>query len=829
MGSQKKAVHDKHATRVFHWAFCLVGISVVVYSAIRIPYTELGIEFMLIAGLALVVGSRVAIDFSKSKSNLSVGDIFVYLIVLLHGVESACIVAAIDAYVTSTRFTKSTVLRTFNAGILAFSIFASYKIAYLFFGSLTELAAKGFSMALFGAMLTMIIAHYCINTSIVAASTSLRTEQPFFETWRNNYIWVFMPFLATGSVALITANAIQTSGYFSLLMILPIIGIIYFSYVAQQQKLTVVHEQTQQIERHLAEMKASEERFRSAFSNAPIGIGIISKQGSWGDANETLFNIFGFTGEDTVSKSIYELLHPEDVAEFHRTIAEVIRGSRKSFQGELRFFDKNRKEIWTQTSISRLNDDDNSKLICQIQDITARHEAEKKLRYDAFYDSLTELANRGAFMESLNKAIARSSEDEDSKFVVIFVDLDKFKLVNDTSGHTAGDQLLVSVARRLKKCVPEHGTVARFGSDEFLILLDQDIEQANVARLVEEIQRQVSLVYKIDGQEISITASTGVVIFNDSHNSAEDVLRDADMALHIAKSKGRSHSVFFDDEMRTSANNQMRLEKDLELALEREQLFLTYQPIMSLSDDSIAGFEALIRWSHPELGLIPPSEFIPIAEENGTIISIGKFVLDEACRQLSLWRDQFDREISMSINVSAKQLLKRQLLIEVLEALDKHKVEPNQIRLELTESVVVENSEFVISILKQFRAMGVGLSMDDFGTGFSSLSYLHKLPLNYLKIDRSFVSNMTSESESLEIVKTIVLLTQNLNLEVVAEGIETAEQLEALRGLGCQNGQGYFFSKPLEVEDATNFIKELAESPIIPLTNLDNEKSEILI
>ncbi len=831
MGNQQKTEHDKHAMRTFHGVFSLIGIVVVVYSAFNVPYSELGIEFILIAGLTLTIGPRIAIDFTDFKSNVSVADIFIYLVAILYDVESAAIVAAADAYITSSRFTKNAETRAFNAGIMAVSIFASYKIASVFFGSLTDLAHQGFSPLLFGAMLTMIVAHYFINSSCVAISTALRTNRPIFETWKTHYVWLFIPFLATGSVALVTANAIETSGILSLFIILPFVGIIYFSYRAQQEKLQAVYAQSEQIEQHLVEMKESEERFRSAFSNAPIGIGIISKQGNWVAANESLFNSFAFSGEDTVSKSIYELLHPDDVAQFHRKIAEVIRGTRQSFQGELRYFDKNGKEIWTQTSISRLNDAENSKLICQIQDITARHEAEERLRYDACYDSLTGLSNRGLFMERLEQSIALHTEDKDYRFVVIFVDLDKFKLVNDSSGHTVGDKLLVAVAQRLKKCLPKDSTLARFGSDEFLILFDNDVEQGNITRLVEEIQRQLSMVYKISSQEISITASIGVVFVEPFHETPEDVLRDADTALHIAKSRGRSHCVFFDDEMRVRATNQMKLEKDLQTAVERNELFLLYQPIISLPDDSIAGFEALIRWNHPQLGLVPPSEFIPIAEENGTIINIGQHVLDEACGQLSKWRDDFeiDLPITMSINVSAKQLLQRQLLVEILEALGRHRIEPHQIRLELTESVVVENTEFVISTLKQFRAMGVGLSMDDFGTGFSSLSYLHKLPLSNLKIDRSFVSQMTSEAESKEIVKTIVLLAKNLDLELVAEGIETEEQLELLRELGCQYGQGYYFARPLDVADASEFIKASLSLPQVPFEQPNLEQGELLV
>ena len=642
---------------------------------------------------------------------------------------------------------------------------------------------------------------------------------------------MFAPFTASGSLALVSASMIQQLGFPSFLLVLPIVGILYFTYQSHQEKLEAVTSQAEQTEKHLVEMKESEERFRSAFSNAPIGIGLISTDGNWLQANESLCKIFGFSEEEILSKSLHEVVHPKDILQFLTNIGLVVQGVKKLFQAELRYYNHKGEEIWTQTSISRLNDAENSRLICQIQDITAKHQAEEKLRYDASYDSLTELSNRTVFMKQLNKSVVRATDENDYEFAVIFVDLDKFKLVNDSIGHTVGDKLLVAVAKRLKKCLPADCTLARFGSDEFLILLDEDIEEEKLILLVEEIQKQVNLVYGISGQEISITSSIGVVYYDDIHNTAEDVLRDADTALHIAKTQGRSRYVFFDEQMRKKAISQMRLEKDLHRAVERNELYLVYQPIIALADKKIVGFEALIRWNHPQIGFVSPLDFISIAEENGTIVKIGNFVLDEACRQLRIWQNAFvdDLPLTVSVNVSAKQLLKKQLLTEVLEIFEKYQIAPNQIKLEITESVVVENSEAVISILKQFRAMGIKLSMDDFGTGYSSLSYLHKLPINTLKIDRSFVSQMTDETESAEIVKTIVLLAKNLQLDIVAEGIETAEQHEILRDLGCEFGQGYHFSKPLNVEDATDFINDSFTSFHKPFTDTIQEQPSLYL
>lgn len=807
----------------------LIGAGVCIFSLLHLPFNELGWEFFIIAAISLAVGSRVSVRIKYSKTSISISDVFTFLVFLLYGPAPAIILSAIDAYVSSSRYTIKRGLSFFNCGVIAISFFVSFHLSELIFGSIGTLSKEEITVPLMLNLLTAVLCHYFVNTFLIVIGSILRSQNSFINIWKQQYIWMFLPFMASGSLALVSAAMIHQLGFPSFLLILPIVGVLYFTYQSHHEKLEAVTSQAEQTEKHLIEMKESEERFRSAFSNAPIGIGLISKEGNWLQANEVLCKIFGFSESEFVSKSLNQFVHPKDVVDFMTNIGFVIQGKKKSFQAELRYYNCKNEEIWTQTSISRLNDSENSRLICQIQDITARHQAEEKLRYDASYDSLTELYNRSVFMECLNKAIVRAKNSEDYKFAVIFVDLDKFKFINDSIGHTFGDKLLVAVARRLKQCLPANCTLSRFGSDEFLILLDSNIEEERLTLLVEEIQMQVSFVYGILGQEISITSSIGVVYYDETHKTTEDVLRDADTALHIAKTQGRARYVFFNEKLRAEAVSQMQLEKDLHRAVERNELYLVYQPIVSLSDKKITGFEALIRWNHPQIGFVSPLDFISIAEENGTIIKIGKFVLEEACRQLRAWQDDFVEELplTMSINVSARQLLKKQLVAEVLEIFEKYKISPSQIKLEITESVIVENTQAVISILKQFRAMGVKLSMDDFGTGYSSLSYLHKLPINTLKIDRSFVSQMSDETESAEIVKTIVLLAKNLRLDIVAEGIETAEQHLTLSNLECEFGQGYYFSKPLAVEDATEFLKKAFTHFDAPIINTSTGQTSL--
>lgn len=787
-----------------------IGLAIIVFSFVKLPFNQFNWEFLIIAGITLGFGSRISVQIKYTKTCISVADVFTFIIFLLYGPAPAVILSAVDAYISSKPFTMNKTIRYFNAGVLAVSFFISFRVSEFFFGSVTDLSKETINTEILMLLAASVICHYIINTVLIALGLSLRLKKPFSDIWKENYFWMFIPFTASGSLALISTVMIRNVGFPSFLLVLPIVGIIYYTYRSHLEKLEAVTAQSEQTEKHLIEMRSSEERFRSAFSNAPIGIGLMSTEGNWLQANESLCKIFGFTEKEILSQSLNEVVHPEDFVRFVTNVGFVIQGKKKTFQSELRYYNFKGEEIWTQTSISRLNDSEDSRLICQIQDISARRQAEEKLRYDACYDSLTGLFNRTVFMERLNESIVRAKNEKNYNFAAIFVDLDKFKFINDSIGHTFGDKLLVSVAKRLKKCLPNDCILARFGSDEFLILLDNNIEEEKLTSLVEEIQQQVNLVYGISGQEVSITSSIGVVYSDETHNTTEDVLRDADTALHIAKKQGRSRYVFFDETMRIKALSQMRLEKDLHRAIERNELYLVYQPIIALSDKTIVGFEALVRWNHPQLGFVSPLDFISIAEENGTIVNIGKFVLDEACRQLREWQNLFDEELplTVSVNVSAKQLLKTQLVTEVLEIFEKHKIAPRQIKLEITESVIVENSENVITILKQFRAMGIKLSMDDFGTGYSSLSYLHKLPINTLKIDRSFVSQMNEEAESAEIVKTITLLAKNLKLDIVAEGIETAEQHQSLRELGCEFGQGYHFSKPLQIEDATEYINK---------------------
>jgi diguanylate cyclase (GGDEF)-like protein len=449
--------------------------------------------------------------------------------------------------------------------------------------------------------------------------------------------------------------------------------------------------------------------------------------------------------------------------------------------------------------------------ITELKRTTNELETSKEhFRHAAFHDALTDLPNRALFTEHVRLAIQQAASRPASQFAVLFLDLDRFKNINDSLGHTYGDRLLVAIAERLKKIVRQNDIVARFGGDEFAILLNNFQDPNEVTRVAEKLQQEISVPLTIEKHEAFVSASIGIALSTTCYEHPEDILRDADTAMYRAKDTGKARSEVFDDGMYTRAVSRLKLENDMRRAIEREEFCVYYQPIVDLKSSVISGFEALVRWQHPERGLLSPAEFIPIAEETALIIPLGQWVLEEACRQMREWQRQSmaSRMLTMSINLSGKQLSQPDLCAQIQHALEVTDLDPCSLKLEITESVVMENADLAISMLNKLRDLGIQLSIDDFGTGYSSLSYLHRFPVNYLKIDRSFISGMNLGDENLEIVRSITMLARNLGMEVIAEGIETKEQLAQLRALSCRFGQGYLFSKPVEAAAAALLIQE---------------------
>jgi diguanylate cyclase (GGDEF)-like protein/PAS domain S-box-containing protein len=445
--------------------------------------------------------------------------------------------------------------------------------------------------------------------------------------------------------------------------------------------------------------------------------------------------------------------------------------------------------------------------VCCFRDITERNQAEEKLRFYALHDPLTDLPNRAQFMDHLRQAVDRARGNRFARFAVLFLDLDRFKGINDSLGHAIGDKLLIAIAQRLKACVRPGDVVARLGGDEFTILLNRSGGTDEVVHVAERLQAKISEPFRIDNYEVFTTASIGIMVSGDVDRTPEEYLRDADAAMYRAKEAGKARYEIFDREMHVRNINLLQVETDLRHAVERNEFEVMYQPIVDLISGNVTEFEALIRWRHPKHGLMGPQEFVGVAEETGLIIPIGKWILEEACRQIVEWQRRFGLPLSVSVNLSAKQLMHPTLTSQVRDVLFSTGLNASQLNLEVTENTVMEHSDRSLKILSELDALGVDLSTDDFGTGYSSLSYLQKFPFERLKIDRSFISKMDDDDKSGAIVKTILMLGENLNIQVVAEGIETISQLEELRKLGCGVGQGYLFSRPIDRESAEQFLE----------------------
>lgn len=497
-------------------------------------------------------------------------------------------------------------------------------------------------------------------------------------------------------------------------------------------------------------------------------------------------------------------IHPDDIHQVRLALAAHYQGRRQHFESEYRIQHKQNKYLWVLTRGLVVRDSSRqvTRMAGSQTDITQRKNAEEQLQFNAFHDNLTGLPNRALFMDRLKQAIERKKRRIDYKFAVLFLDLDHFKVINDSLGHTMGDQLLVECARMQEKNLRAVDTVSRLGGDEFVILLDDIREVSYAQEVAERLQQGFKSPIKLDGHDVVISASIGIVPSTLDHDNPEDILRDADTAMYQAKMLGRACHALFETTMRQRMLTRLQLEADLRVALANQEMQVHYQPIIALNDYKILGFEALVRWNHPQRGSIPPKEFIPIAEETGIIHSLGLWILRQACMQMSLWQQQYPIQPPMSIhvNISRRQFSQPDLVENIQHVLRETGLDPQNLKLEITESLFVEYDEIFNEMLARITKLGVKLQIDDFGTGYSSFNYLQRLPVSSIKIDSIFVANMKSGNNHTEIVRSIITMAHSLGMETIAEGVETAEQLEVLKSVNCNSGQGFYISKPVTGE-----------------------------
>jgi len=560
-------------------------------------------------------------------------------------------------------------------------------------------------------------------------------------------------------------------------------------------------------------LRESEERYALAASGANDGLW------DWDLRNNKVFysyrwkSMLGY-GEKEIDdhpNAWFSRIHPDDREGLKSKIAAHISGRNPHFEGEYRIMHKDGIYRWVLSrglAVRKL-DGQAYRMAGSQTDISLRKKVEEQLVHDAFHDALTGLPNRALFMDRLQHVITTSHRRIDSRYAVLFLDMDRFKIINDSLGHTIGDYLLAAIGRLLSDCLRPGDTIARLGGDEFAVLLENITELKDAIDVTERIHKKLTAPLMVQGHEVYTSVSIGVALGSERYDRPEQVLRDADIAMYQAKARGNACYEIFEMKMHANILDRQQLEAELRGVLDHKELLLHYQPIIDLKTHHLIGFEVLVRWNHPKRGLLYPLEFIPLAEENGQIHVIGEWILREACREMKVLQERYVAQppLKMSVNISSKQFLQQDLADKVVGILKETGLDPHTLIFEITESMIMENVDAGVATMNRLRDIGVNIHIDDFGTGYSSLSYLHQFPINALKIDRTFINKLSADGENREIILSIISLASSLKFDVIAEGVEMMHQLSTIEELHCQYGQGFLFAQPMGLHEIDAWVK----------------------
>ncbi len=796
----------------------------------RAPVETLDLQFLILACFTVGIGSRFTIQIPQIKSHIAVSDTFIFFALLMYGGEMAVVLSAVEAFFSSRRFCSKLVTILFNAAAMAITT-AVASVALWLTGLYTMEAryASGPVLKNFVVALSIVaVTQFIVNTFLCSKHDSLKDATPFLETWKNKYAWSFISYVFGAVSAAILKTLTVSLGFVVIAATFPVVFFIFLAYkmYLKNVEISVQHaKQAKQYAKTLEErseaLRESEQRFRSAFNHAPIGIALVAPNGQWLKVNHALCNILGYEADEFLASDYQSMIFPEDLAVTQLRVHSILTGEISNWQMEKRYLHKTGRVVWTSWSVSAAGDAGSEKanLIFQLQDISTRKVVEEKLQHEATHDALTGLANRAYFMTRLTESIQKSQRDSMHHVSVLFIDLDRFKYVNDSLGHVVGDGLLIAISRRLRDCMRPSDTVARLGGDEFTILVEGNYDLAEVTRIAERIQEKFGEPFDIGGNVIYSSASIGILHASAKHVSSEDMMRDADTAMYQAKRAGKARHEIFEEKMHAVARETLKLETDLRRAIENHDFSVLYQPIVSLTSGAIVAVEALARWQHPELGKISPTKFVPLAEEIGWIDRLGDQILRRACSQMRdiFKNNPFAGDAKLSVNLSCREFANENLVTRIHNVLMDVGFPPEKLKLEITESVFFEHHDRAIEMLRKLREIGIETDIDDFGTGYSNFGYLVRLPVSTLKIDRSFVGLMDESSANREVIKTVISLARTLGLKVVAEGIETEQQRDKLHALGCDLGQGFFFARPMAAEQFEAFVARIPEHTFQPL------------
>jgi diguanylate cyclase (GGDEF)-like protein/PAS domain S-box-containing protein len=809
---------------LYWWTMVGMGLATVLLSlALMRPQAPVAwLDTAAGAAVAMLAGF-FPVRVPRSKNSFAAGEIFIFLLLLIHGPEAAALAAAGEAAVGSWRSSKRWSSRIISPAMAAIAMFAA--------GSVLDQVLRrsgGQPGLLIVATMAFAIAYFVLNTLFVTAVPRLkRNERLQWSDFIGVFGWIGFAYAGSAAVSALLYLTYRQSGPGVLMAMVPLLAMMLATlhyFFRQQEAAEAVRQagaeslerERELAARHVRELEASERRFHSAFTHASIGMALLSFEGRILQANPALRTLLGQPGDSLLKQRFQDTVLEDDRARLDEQLGLVTSHDFEGFALELRCHHPSGEPVWVAAHCSFFSEPGASapSLILQVQDITARRKAEQGLHHIAFHDALTGLPNRRRFHEHLSQAVAAAQLPQGEAYAVMFLDFDRFKLINDSLGHNAGDEFLVQVSRRIQASLRPNDIVARLGGDEFAVLVRQLEHERSAVALADRLMEAMRKPFHVAGTELMTSASIGITFSALGYTSPEDVLRDADTAMYKAKGAGKARYALFDASLHTEVADRLRLEGDLRRAIDEGRLTVAYQPVYDVAGGlgaaRISGFEALVRWQHPQDGSISPAAFLPIAEEAGLMLRLTDFVMHCACRQLREWQqlDPALGELTMNINVSGHDIAHAAFVARVTRAIVEAGLQPRHICIELTENILMSRLEGALPVLGELRRLGVALAIDDFGTGYSSLSHLSTLPIDCLKIDRSFVSRLETSANEAAVVRSIILLGSSLGKAVVAEGIETVGQLEHLREMGCRLGQGFLLARPLPSVEVVERLRE---------------------